>query len=785
MKKIILLSILLMNLLPFVLATESFVAAKIDIEGLQRITLDTVYSYLPIKQGQTVRPEQTAKILKALYNTGFFEHITLARRGAVLVINVVERPTIGQLKLSGNSVIPKDKLTTVMASVDIAEGRVYDRAVLDKIKQSLLNQYYQLGRFNAQVDVAVTPMARNRVRVNIEISEGVVAKVRRVNIIDNHVFSKRMLANQLTLTTPGLFTFFTQTDRFSQEKLDASLDGLRNFYLDNGYVKFAVKSSQVTITPDRKSILLTIVVTEGVPYKIKGVALTGDLILSRDELMQLITLKAGHVFSRQELVDSEKAMTDALGNKGYIFAEIGLDANIDDKSRQVFLTLIVKPGKRTYVRHIYFSDNNKTNDNTLRRELVQMEAGVVSISRLQESKLRLSRQPYLKDVQMSVIPVPGSDDQIDVNYKLTEDNSAQVTASMGYSKLDHVIFSAGLNQKNFLGTGNTLGFNFQHSRFNTFYGINFMNPYVTPDGISRSINLSLSKFNPRYANLSGSYTTNQYSFTDVYGIPLGQEQGVFNNVQLGYGYEGTLVTLNQANSTPISGQVNNFVTDNGRHFQQLDLITGFSRDSRDKGIFPTRGMLHSVSANIYLPITRDALKYYILAYTTKWYYPLSEHFITITKGDLGYGSSFNGGAKNYPFFKNFYAGGIAGGVPGYAGNSLGPKDSNNQSTGGNVLGTASLGLIFPNYLSDNLRTTVFIGGGNVYNTFDNRSLGGKASGSLRYSFGLEADWLSPMGLIDVTFAKALNSKRASKPGQAGVLSDDEQFFDFSLGANFG
>ncbi len=783
MRKIILLIILALHFVTAAFAAESFVVKKIEINGLQRISADTVYSYLPIRQGEALRPGKTTEIIKALYETGFFEHIQLTRQGNTLVISVVERPTIGLLKIIGNSVIPKDKLTEVLNSVDVAEGRVYNQAVLEKIKQSLLNQYYQLGRYNARVDVTINSMDRNRVRVSIVISEGLVAKIRHINFIGNHAFSKRTLVNQLTVTTPGLFTFFSQTDRYTEEKLEASLTGLRNFYLDNGYIKFDVKSSQVMITPDRKSILLTIVVDEGVPYKVKGVALSGDLILPRQELMKFVTTQPGDVFSRQALVDTEKAITDALGNKGYLFTEVELIPHIDETKKEIFITLNVKPGKLTYVRHIYFTDNNKTNDGTLRRELEQMESAMVSTKLLQQSKLRLTRQPYLKDVDMSVVPVLGSDDQVDINYKVKEDNAAQANVSIGYSRLDHVILSAGLTQKNFLGTGNTVGLNLSRSRFASFYGLDYVNPYVTQDGVSRSLSFNISQFYPKNANLTSSYSSSQYQASDVYGIPFGQEEGVFNRAQVGYGYEGSLITLNQHNNTPISGQVNDFVTRNGRHFQQLDLITGVSRDSRDKGIFPTSGMLHSLSATIFLPVTSDALKYYNIGYDTKWYYPLSTKFITLTKGSLGYGSSFNGGSKNYPFFKNFYLGGI-GSLPGYAGNSLGPKDSNIDPTGGNLLVSASFGLIFPNYISDNLRTDIFIDGGNVYNTFDNRSLGGTASGHIRTSFGIEASWLSPMGLIDVSLAKAINPIRA-KQNQPGRLSDDEQVFDFSLGANLG
>lgn len=770
MKKRILLLVLLLNVF-FIKAwaADSFVVRKISIQGLQRISSETVYSYLPIKSGQMLRPEKTGEIISALYKTGFFEHISLARDGNTLVIKVAERPTIGQLKISGNSSIATDKLTSVMRGVGVAEGRVYNSVILEKIKQSLLDQYYSVGRYNAQVDIHVSSMERNRVLVKIDISEGLIAKVRRINIIGNHVFSQRTLDKQLDLTTVGIVTFFTQTDRYTQEKLDSSLEKLRNYYMDRGYLKFTVKSSEAAITPDRKSIFLTIVVDEGTIYTVKGVDIVGDTIVPREDLLRLVTIKPGTTFSRQTVMDGEKTISDALGSKGYIFTSVSLQPKIDEATKQVFLTYEVKPGRRVYVRHIYFTDNTKTNDEALRREIQQMEGAPVSTTLLETSKHRLSLLPFIRNVDMGVEPVPGTDDNVDVNYKVTEENAAQATFSIGYSQLDHLILGAGLNQKNFLGTGETLGVNFSRSRYQQFYGVNFTDPYYTTDGISRSINVSASKTDPKAANLTRSYNSDQYAASVIYGIPLGQEQNVFNTLQLGYGYEQTLIRL----SNTVSQQVQAFVNDHGRHYQQLDLIAGLSRDSRDKAIFPTMGAMQTVSANLYLPVTGSSLRYYTLGYNGKWYQPIVGKFIATARGDLGYGTSFNG-SEGYPFFKDFYAGGMDS-VRGYEPNTLGPKDSNGDPTGGNVLVAGSAGLIFPNYISDNLRTSIFFDAGNVYNTFNNRRYSGTGSGGPRFATGVEADWLTPLGLIDLSLGKALNSRQG----------DDTKFFDFSLGANFG
>lgn len=776
MKKIYLVFFLLVNLFIASAKADSFVVQKIEVLGLQRISTETVYNYLPIKRGQTLTPAKTSAIIKDLYKTGFFEHISLSRDGNTLVIHVIERATIGKLEISGNSFISTEKLTSVMKSVDIAEGRTYNRAVIDKIKQSLLSQYYELGRYNARVEVTATPLGRSRMLVKIDISEGLVAKIRRINIIGNHAFSESKLANQLTVSTPGLFTFITQKDRYSQEKLDESLEHLRNFYLDHGYIKFNVKSSQVAITPDRKSIYLNIVVEEGEQYRVSNLELTGDLILPREELLKHLRVKPGDIFSRQAIINGEKAITESLGDQSYIFTTVNLDPVINEKNKTVFLRFTVHPGKRTYVRHIFFTDNAKTNDDALRSRLSQLEASPVSSSRLERSKQQLSLLPYLKEVQMSVQPVPGADDQVDVNYKVVEDNSAQANVTAGYSGQYGVQLGAGINQKNFLGTGKTLGLNLTRSKYEQFYGINYTNPYYTPDGISRSIGLSASRLNPGKVNADASYILNRYDASILYDIPVGQEKSAYDRVQLGYGYDDSLVHLQNR----VSQQVKNFVNQHGRHFGQVDLVAGLSRDSRDKAIFPTRGSLNSLGVNVYLPGAIGGLSYYTASYNAKYYFPLSDSFIFTTRGQIGYGTAFSG-VQNFPFFKNYYAGGIDS-VRGYKGGTLGPKDSQQKSVGGNLLTTASVGLVFPNYISENFRTTFFVDAGNVYNTYDNRTVGGTASGPLRYSTGIEGDWLTMFGLIDVSLATPLNPQYNHKNRD---LNDVAEYFQLSLGANFG
>lgn len=772
MKKITFLFLLLqLWIASSVWSQQAFVVKKIEFQGLQRVSPETAERYLPIKRGQTLQPAKTAEILRSLYKTGFFDHITLSESNNTLIINVIERPTIGQLKISGNSVIATDKLTAVMKTLDVAEGRAYNPAELDKIKQSLLNQYYQLGRYNARVDIYVTPMTRNRVLVRIEISEGLVAKIRRISIIGNHAFDESTLIKNMDISTSGLFSFISQSDRYSEEKLETSIEKLRGYYLDRGYARFEVKSAQAQVTPDRKSVYITIVVSEGQIYTIENYELNGSLILPQEELVQQVKIKPGEVFSRQKVLDSEKAITNVYGEKGYMFSTINLHPQINDAAHTVILVFDIKPGKRTYVRQISFTENTRTNDVVLRREIQQMEAAPGSTTKLEDSRQRLLLLPYIKEAELSINPVAGVDDQVDVNYKVKESNSAQASFKVGYSQVYRVILGAGLNQTNFFGTGNTLGINLSRSKYEQFYGIDYTNPYYTEDGVSRSFSFSMSRVDPGGAGVDAGYTSNQFNLGVLYGIPVGHERGVINRLQVGAYYQNILVNLIPGK---VSNQINAFINRHDRHLQEGDLRLGYVRDSRDKALFPTRGNLQTMFLDAYAPLSRRSVSFYKLNYASKWYQPLTEQFILTTRANLGYGNGFHG-KNDYPFYENYYAGGIDT-VRGYQGYTLGPRDSNFNPFGGNVLADGSIGLIFPNYISDNLRTSAFIDAGNVYSSYSNVAFGGQSTnaGPLRYSAGIDALWLSPFGLIELSLAQPLNRRP----------HDERETFQFSLGANF-
>jgi len=754
-------------------AMTPFKIKSISVQGLQRVSPETVKSYLPIATGDVLTTDETGDVIEALYQTGFFEDITLARRGKTLVIRVTERPTIGRLKISGNQSIPTDKLTSVMKSLGIAEGRVYDGVMLAKIQQSMLNQYYMLGRYNARVNVSVSPLAQNRIIVTIDISEGLVARVRRINIIGNQAFSRSTLLRHLDLGEAGIVSFFTRSDHFAQEAFQASMDELRNFYMDRGYLRFEIKSSQIAVTPDRKSIFVTIVINEGKPYQIKQVNVTGQTIIPAGTLLKKINIHPGDIFSRKAVVDADKEITDALGAQGYIFAVVTPKPVMNDETDTAILNFDVKSGRRVYVRHISFTDNARTNDRVLRRELLQMEGAPVSSERLEQSRMQINRLPFIRDVTTNLERVADTEDQVDVNYKVKEDVAAQANFNVSYGQVGGIGFGVGLNQKNFLGTGDTLGINLTRNRYEQVYSLDFTNPYYTPDGVSRSFGFSVVKFNPHGANLTNGYSSDQFSLYVLYGIPAGQEQGITNRIQLGYGYEESDIRLSSETNS-VSEQILSFVHHYGRRFRQLNLTGGYSRDSRDRGMFPTSGGLQTIGMNVYAPLDGQSLKYFLASYRGKWYFPIQSDFIATARGELGYGTSFDQGANGFPFFKNFYAGGM-GSVRGFEGNTLGPNDSTGHPSGGNELLDGGLGLIFPNPMPEKLRTELFLDGGNVYNSWSNRKYAGTSSGPLRFSAGLSVEWLSPIGAVNLSFAKALNPQ----------TGDNTDFFQFQLGANFG
>lgn len=763
--------------LSYSLPAKAFIIQDIQVEG-DGINRATVLNYLPIHVGDDFTPAESASVINALYASGLFNNVSLAQQGNVLIIHVETRAMISCVTVTGNKSIPTDKLNEVLKNVGLTTGEVFDRSVLDRMIRSLQNEYDSLGKFNAIVTPTVTPQARNRVAIRIDISEGQNVVVKQITFIGNNTYSHWRLTQQMTLTTPRPWAFFTHCDQYTQDKLNESLDGIRNFYLDRGYLKFRIDSAQASLTPDHKYVYLVIHLTEGPIYRISGYELAGNLILPRDKLCSLIPITRGCIFSKRAISGATTAITHSLGNFGYLFANVNVSPDVNEQTHEVFLNFFVDPGNRVYIRRINFLGNTKTSDIAIRRVIPQMEGTLASTCSIEQSERQLNLTGFFADpIHTETVPIPGVPDQVDLNYRVNEAPSASATAGAGYGSQGYVV-NAGFTQPNFLGTGESFGINLSTSRYSSSGSISFVNPYVTDDGISRSITIYGQHTTPGHVNIA-SYTTDVYGGSLTYSLPVSANG---DSIQFGFGYQDLLLTVG---SNP-SVQLANFVNTYGRRFGQIMLNGGWSRNTLDRAIFPTCGMYQGLALQVALPGSRENANYYKASYNFNYYHPIVRNFIFTARGSVGYGAGL-GGTKGLPFFANYYAGGIGstGEVRGFESNTLGPRDFYygptgniipNNPLGGNELITGTLGIIFPNPVGeDKLRTMVFFDGGNVYST-KAKVIGGTSAGPIRYSTGVAADWRVPIMnvLLEVYAGKALNPQRG----------DNTKYFDFSIGTSF-
>lgn len=750
-------------------AFEPFVVRDIRVEGLQRISAGTVFNYLPVKVGEVFDEARSAEAIRALFKTGFFSDVRIEREDDVLVISVAERPAIANISISGNKEIETDQLREALKQIGLAEGRVFDRSLLDKVEQELRRQYFSRGKYGVRIETTVTPLERNRAGIAIDISEGRVAKIRQINIVGNKVFNDKELLRQFQLSPTTLFSFYTKNDQYSKEKLAADLELLRSYYLDRGYINFNIESTQVSITPDKKDIYITINISEGDQYTVKDVRLAGDLVLPEEELRRLIEIKSGSVFSRKVVTDSASKISERLGNEGHAFANVNTIPEIDKQAKEVALTFFVDPGKRVYVRRINFTGNTRTQDDVLRREMRQFEGTWISTEKVNRSRTRLERLGYFEKVNVETPAVPGTPDQVDVNYSVVERPSGNLMAGLGYSQTDGILLNASITQDNFLGTGRRVAVNFNNSSVNTIYSISYNNPYYTIDGVSRGFNAYFRETDAEEANVS-RYITNVFGGNMNFGIPVSEE----DTVRLGLGYENT--DLQETSLSPL--EITQFVTENGNKFDTFSLTGSWARDSRNRAIFPDRGSLQSVSAEIALP--GSGLQYYKASYRHLWYYPLTNSFTISLNGEVGYGEGY-GGTSSLPFFEHYYAGGPRS-VRGFKSNTLGPRDTpvdplvvESRPFGGNLRTVGNLELIFPAPFSDKdnrtLRLAAFVDAGNVFDTSRGEEFD---TGELRLSAGIGLLWFSPLGPLTFSLAQPLNEKSG----------DETETFQFTLGTSF-
>ena len=755
MKKRLLLMILSSLVSLSALAFEPFQVKDIRVEGIQRTEAGTVFSYLPVKVGDTVDEERATAAVKALYATGFFKDVRLEQDGDVLVVVVEERPAIAQISIAGSKDIDAKQLKEGLKQIGLAESRIFDRALLDRAEQELKGQYIGRGKYGVIITTTVTPLERNRVAINFDISEGQVAKIRQINIVGNSVFKDDDLRDEFVLRTPGWLTWYSKNDQYSKPKLQGDLEALRTFYLNQGYLEFTIDSTQVSITPDKRDIFITVNVTEGRKFTVTDVKLAGELIAPEAELRKLIRLKKGEVFSRERLSETTKLISDRLGNEGYAFASINPVPEIDREKSEVAFTLYIDPGRRVYVRRIGISGNTNTRDEVIRREMRQLESGWYSTEKLNRSKQRIDKLGFFSDVQIDTPGVPGTSDQVDVEVKVNERATGNLTFGVGYSTAEDVILSAGVSQNNIFGTGNALSFQVNTGSVNKVYSLSYTNPYFTDDGVSRGFDIY--KRDVDASSLSvGSYNTSTMGGGMRFGVPVTE----YDTINYGLAYERTEIGLLQ--DTP--QRYVDFVEEFGEETDTTLATAGWARDKRDSVIYPTAGTFQRVTADVGLP--GADLTYYRTNIQHQWYYPLTREYTLYFNGQIGYADGYDG--KPLPFYKVFYLGGVNS-VRGYETASIGPKDSNGDSLGGSHLLLVNLEFLFPfpGLGKDrSVRLGWFVDAGLVAETYD--------FNEMRYSTGLAFSWYSPVGPLKLSIGKALNSQP----------DDRLESIQFTLGTTF-
>jgi len=715
-----------------------FTVKDIRVEGLQRTEPGTVFSYLPIKVGETMTEEKAQAALRALYATGFFKDVRLEVDNDVLVIYVEERPAIASIDFSGMKEFEPENVRKVLREVGMAEGRIFDRALLESTELEMKRQYLSRGMYAAEIQTTVTPLERNRVGINIAVTEGSVAKIRGINIVGAKAFRESQLVDEFVLRTPGWLTWYTKQDRYSREKLSADLENLRAFYQNRGYLDFSIESTQVSISPDRRDIYITVNIVEGEKYTVSKVDLSGQFVVPRAELEKMVQLKSGDVFSREKLAASTKAIADRLGNDGYAFANANAIPEVDKEKRSVSFNIVVDPGRRVYVRRVDVTGNSKTRDEVIRREMRQLEGAYYDASKIQLSRRRIDRTQYFSEVNVETVPVEGSPDQVDVVYTVKERPTGAILFGVGFSSVEKVSISTSLTQSNIFGTGKFLSFNVNSGTVNKVYSISYVDPYYTVNGVSQGFDVYKRKTNASALSI-GAYESDALGGGIKWGYPVSE----VSRIDLGLNFE--TVNLTTFDTSPLSYL--NFVQQFGNHYRYGAATLGWSRDTRDSLITTRSGTFVRASSEV----AQGDLEYVRLGYQHQWYYPISRTLTFLAGGELGAAGGLSG--KPLPFFKNFFAGG-PGSVRGYRSFSLGPQDVNGAAVGGNRKATGSLEVLFPMPGAANdpsLRLEWFIDGGNVFaQSF--------AFNDLRYSTGFGFFWSSPFGPLRLSFAQPLNAK---------------------------
>jgi outer membrane protein insertion porin family len=767
---------------------QGFKISDIRIDGLQRVSAGSVFGALPLNVGDDADERRLVESTRALFKTGFFQDIQLGHEGDVLVITVVERPSVASIEIEGNKAISTEDLMKGLKQSGLAEGEIFQRATLEGVRNELQRQYVAQGRYSATVDTEVVPQPRNRVGLKIKIDEGSVAAIQHINVVGNTVFPDEDLIDLFELKTSNWLSFFKNDDKYAREKLSGDLERLRSYYLDRGYINMDIASTQVSITSDKKHVYITVNINEGEKYAVRDVKLSGDLKVPEDQVRSLLLVQKGQVFSRKVMTTTSDLITRRLGNEGYTFANVNAVPTPHNDDHTVDVTFAVDPGKRAYVNRINFRGNTKTDDKVLRREMRQIEGGWASTYLIDQSKTRLERLGFFKEVNVETPAVASVDDQVDVNYSVEEQASGSITASVGFSQSSGLILGGSITQNNFLGTGNYASLGLTRSSYQSKYNFGFTNPYFTPDGVSLGYNLfyNATDYNEYYDDDYSYYSINSYGAGTTVGYPINETS------RLSFG-----VTVQHDSieaGTYSADEIYDFIEREGKEFNNLKANLGWSESTLNRSVLATRG--HSQNLNLMMTVPGSDLNFYKLDYTGQAFFSVTDATSLRFHTKIGYGNSY-GSTEGLPFYENYTAGG-EGSVRGFESGTLGPRntpatgtyasagqayysDRDTESLGGNILITGGVEYLFPMpFIKDNksVRTSVFWDVGSVYSNkcylSTTQGCDGVDLDQMASSVGVGVTWYSPLGPLSANVAFPVRT-----PENA-----DTQVFQFSLGQTF-
>jgi outer membrane protein insertion porin family len=788
-------------------ATDTdFTVGDIKIEGLQRISEGTVYNYLPVNIGDKLNAQRLREALRALYATGFFRDVALSRDGNTLLITVLERPSLDSVEIKGNKDIKTEDLQKSLRTVGLAAGKTFNRSTLEEVTQYLTDQYYSRGKYAVTIDTHVEDLSNNRVKVNIDIKEGDRAKIRQINIVGNRSFKSKDILDSLTLKTPNWSSWYKEDDRYSRESLQGDMEKIESYYQDRGYANVHIDSVQVAIAPDKNNVFITVNITEGEVYKISSVKLAGNLVVPEAQLHRLVLVQPGAIYSQKMISSTQELIKNRLGAEGFYFAKVEPVPQIDEAKREVALSLFVDPGSRVYVRNISFKGAARSNDETLRRELRQLEGSLLSNLALERSKQRLQQQPFLETVDFETTPVPGSADLVDVLFTVKERPSATISGGIGYSASQKFMLQGSFQDSDFMGSGNNVALQIDAGPYNKVYSFSHTDPYATVDGISRTVSVTY-RTSTQFVSASSSFKSENFSVGLNYGYPITEYQRVSAGVSLGHSdlvtYQGSsaqqAVSWVQQNGSPYSEvllyssvlgdgtSVTGATQVYGSRFDTAEFNLGWLYDSRNRGLFADRGQRHTAAFTV-SPV--GGVQYYIASYNGVGYVPLFLKSTLALTMNLGYGEALSG-TSQIPPYKRFYAGGPDT-VRGFYESSLGPVDTHGNPYGGNLLtaGRAELILPLPAKWQSSARATLFYDIGNVFSEDSTKYVGRDLQTPVEYKFaydqlrrstGLAVQWLAPsLGIFRFSYGIPLNNRQATSV----YFADRTEYFQFTIGGSY-